>query len=337
MEPLFEFGLEASRWLQAQYPGWEPVMQALTAAGRFEAYLAILPLIYWSLHKPFGRSLIYVAALGQVISGLGKQAFRGPRPYWLDPGVGLSEEASYGVPSSHASISAIVYGYLALWVRRGPVWLLAILLTLLISLSRVYLGVHMLHDVLAGLLLGIVILITFWLWERRLAEGFARRILGQRLLIAFLVPLVFALAFLLLRMLLPLPDTSVAWAGRIGPGEAVSLTEAVQASAVLLGLGWGFVMESSRVRFRVEGAWWKRLLRYLTGIAGVLLIWRGLGAVLPDDPLWLGLPLRFVRYGLLGLWGAYYAPWLFVRLRLAPADPPPQINLTIRPLDKVQS
>lgn len=337
MEPLFEFGLQATRWLQEQYPELETLMASVSALGRFEAYLAILPLIYWSFSKSFGRSLVYVTALGQLTTSLAKQAFRGPRPFWLDSSLALSEESSYGVPSGHASTAMIVYGYSALRARRTGVWILAITMIALMSLSRVYLGVHMPHDVLAGLLLGGSILLTFWLWERYAAEAFFKHILGRRLLLVVLVPLVLGILFIALRLLLGAPDETVAWAAYLVPADAVSADDAVQAVGILLGLGWGFVMESSRVRFQVEGPWWKRLLRYLVGMLGILAIWRGLGAVLPTEPLWLGMPLRLARYTLLGLWGAFYAPWVFVRLHLAEADPPIAINLTIRPLDKVQS
>jgi hypothetical protein len=83
------------------------------------------------------------------------------------------------------------------------------------------------------------------------------------------------------------------------------------------------MLESSRVSFDAGGAIWKRVVRYLIGVAGTVAIWRGLALLFalatpdPEAMLWLVMPLRFVRYALLGLWVAYYAPWLFVRLGLA--------------------
>ena len=68
---------------------------------------------------------------------------------------------------------------------------------------------------------------------------------------------------------------------------------------------------------------------FLLGMAVAVAIWAGLGQVFPDDPLWLALPLRLLRYALLTLWVTYYAPWVFVKIRLAKATPDPGINLSL--------
>ena len=64
-------------------------------------------------------------------------------------------------------------------------------------------------------------------------------------------------------------------------------------------------------------------------LPGTAVIWLGLGAVFPDDPLWLAIPLRILRYFLATLWMSYYAPALFVRLRLAAASPESEIKLEL--------
>jgi len=72
------------------------------------------------------------------------------------------------------------------------------------------------------------------------------------------------------------------------------------------------------VRFRVDGAWWRRVLRYLVGLLVVAIIWAGPRLVLPEEmPYGLEAAARFVRYALVGWAAAFLCPWLFVRLRLA--------------------
>ena len=39
MEPFYEFGLNATQWLQTNYPGMEPVIRVFVYFGRFEFYL----------------------------------------------------------------------------------------------------------------------------------------------------------------------------------------------------------------------------------------------------------------------------------------------------------
>ena len=102
---------------------------------------------------------------------------------------------------------------------------------------------------------------------------------------------------------------------------------------LLFGLGIAFVFEGSRIRFLVDGPWWKRLLRYVLGMIVMVAIWRGLAiffeGIVPADSPWITMPLRFVRYFLLALWAGYYAPLVFVRLGLASARPEPEISLNV--------
>jgi len=80
-----------------------------------------------------------------------------PRP--MAHGEGWS---NYGFPSWHAAMAMCLYGFIAILVARELLprwrWLaygLAAIPVLLISFSRLYLGVHWLSDVLGGLALGV--------------------------------------------------------------------------------------------------------------------------------------------------------------------------------------
>lgn len=338
MEPLFELGLDVTRWLQETYPSLESFFQIFTQMGRFEFFLAILPIIYWGVNKRLGQHLVYLLACGDMLSAIAKHGFRGPRPFWLDSAMGLSSEESYGIPSGHAISTTLTYLTLSIWMRRGWMWLLAMAMIVVMGISRIYLGVHFVHDVVAGTFLAILIIIVYLVWRRYRTEFFSQRILGQRLLAVVSLPLILAVIYLIIFLLIGQPDQTVAWATFAGTAEAASIENVATAFGTLLGLGIGILFEGSRVRFRVDGTIWQKVLRYLSGMVGILLIWRGLGAVFPDDPLWLGIPLRVLRYFLLGVWATYYAPMLFVRLKLAPADPERGIELKLRPeLDELHS
>ena len=159
--------------------------------------------------------------------------------------------------------------------------------------------------------------------------GFSKRILGQRLLTAVAVPVGLTAVYLIIRLIIGEPDTTVAWASYIPVAELESLEGMVTAVATVLGAGIGLVLERTRIRFLVDGPIWQRAVRYLLGIVVAGVIWAGLGQVFPDEPLWLALPLRLLRYTLLTLWVTYYAPWVFVKLKLAQAKPDPGIEMTL--------
>ena len=80
-------------------------------------------------------------------------------------------------------------------------------------------------------------------------------------------------------------------------------------------MGVGFALERRWVRFSATGVWWKRVLRYLLGIVVLFGLWMGLSVAFASATP--ELLFRFIRYGLVGLWGTFGAPWSFVRLHLA--------------------
>ena len=113
---------------------------------------------------------------GIVLSSLLKAGFERPRPE-LVPHGSLVYTASF--PSGHSMMAAVVYLTLgALLARAQPrrrlkVYLLAlaVLVTVAVGISRVYLGVHWPTDVLAGWTIGGAWALLWW----AVALGLQRR------------------------------------------------------------------------------------------------------------------------------------------------------------------
>jgi undecaprenyl-diphosphatase len=87
-----------------------------------------------------------------------KRLLRRARPVIVTP---LVEATGFSDPSGHTASATALYVTLALLIgayldRRGrrAAWVIAVVLILLIALSRIYLGVHYPSDVLFGLILG---------------------------------------------------------------------------------------------------------------------------------------------------------------------------------------
>jgi len=121
------------------------------------------------LRKPKIAVIIAIAITGgMVLSTFLKQGYDRPRPDLVPHGV-IVTSASF--PSGHAMMSAIVYLTLGVLLARTQPSLplriylisLSVVITLLVGISRVYLGVHWPTDVLAGWTLGAAWALMFWL------------------------------------------------------------------------------------------------------------------------------------------------------------------------------
>jgi undecaprenyl-diphosphatase len=141
----------------------DPFFQALSYAGSFGLiWLAIAVAISgFSWSRPWLWTRVGAAILiSESISGALKQLFERDRPAVADPDPETLVElpATFSFPSGHATVSFACATTLALAVPRLAVPLYA--LAVLISFSRVYVGVHYPLDVLAGAVLGVGIAIA---------------------------------------------------------------------------------------------------------------------------------------------------------------------------------
>ena len=141
-------------------PSWlEESARDITGLGGY-AILSIITLATWvylMMTRRQGAALLVIVAIvgGTLISTGLKMGFERPRPD-LVPHATRIYTASF--PSGHAMMSAITYltlGALLARVeksRRTSAFImgLAIVMTLLVGVSRVYLGVHWPSDVVAG-------------------------------------------------------------------------------------------------------------------------------------------------------------------------------------------
>jgi undecaprenyl-diphosphatase len=130
------------------------------------------------LQRTYGLAWLTLIATtgGALLSTLLKLLIHRDRPSVVPH---LREVRSLSFPSGHAMLSAVVYltlGILLCRIVRGRVAKLyclgwAVLLTLLVGMSRIYLGVHYPTDVLAGWMAGLVWALGCWL----IAEYLRRR------------------------------------------------------------------------------------------------------------------------------------------------------------------
>jgi undecaprenyl-diphosphatase len=168
-------------------PSWlEEVARDLTAIGGIAALSLVTAAVsgYLLISRAHGALALLLAATsgGLLLSALLKERFERPRPQVV-PHLSLVMTSSF--PSGHALNAAVVYLTLGSMLAglsrelRLKVYFfcVAVILTFLVGVSRVFMGVHYPTDVLAGWLAGLAWSLSCGLVARRLRRrGLVERV-----------------------------------------------------------------------------------------------------------------------------------------------------------------
>ncbi len=292
MQEGLDWGIAVVLWFQKFSPTLDIPFKTLTAMGGEHFFMLLLPFVYWCVDRRAGMGLTILFLLSCYVNLVAKVLAAQPRPFQYDHQVQqLYRAGGGGFPSGHTQNAVVVWGYLALQFRRKWLWIMGGFLILSIPLSRIYLGVHFPTDLLGGYLFGALSLLIYRWREPAAGAWLRKKGLRWQMGAAVIVP-----AFLLL----------------ILPG---SREDGVTVCATLMGIGLGFSLEARYVGFDSGGILRARVLRFAIGGGGLFCLWQGLriafSGIEPE------LFFRFIRYGLLGMWGGLGAPWVFVKLQVA--------------------
>ena len=145
-----------SKWVfQLHNPVFTAFFRFITDFGYIQILLILLVIILIVFHKyRFAYILPIHVTISVIFNMIFKNIFARPRPEMIR----LIDEVGFSFPSGHAMVTMVAYGYLIYvvhhyiqqkWLRYS---LIAFLIFIIVSvgLSRIYLGVHYLTDVLAG-------------------------------------------------------------------------------------------------------------------------------------------------------------------------------------------
>lgn len=314
--PPWPAEIEITEFVQ-RLPGWfEPIMEFLSLFAREEFFLLLLPIVYWCINPRLGVRVGLTLLLTAGLNAVAKLAVHAPRPYWIGSEVKmLSTESTFGMPSGHAQISVAVWGVLVSPLRSKAAWWAAGVLALLISFSRIYLGVHFLSDVVAGLLLGLISLLLILRFEDPVAAWWRRLSLPAQVGMSAVVSGVMIGAGLLASMGYTGWSAPESWA-HISEIKPESMETLIAMSGSLLGMLVGASIMYRMGWFDARGPLWMKIVRWFVGSIGVGLIWFGLKQVLPEGDDVVASSLRYCRYALLSLWVQLGAPLLFFKIGL---------------------
>jgi membrane-associated phospholipid phosphatase len=325
LETIFQQSVDFAQALQAIGDWLTPIMQFFTFLGNEEFYLLVMPILVWSVNYRFGVRVGVLLLTTGSINWIGKVSLHQPRPYWYDPSVkNLSAPAEgFGMPSGHSMSSSAIFGLVAAIIKRFWVTILMVLIFIMVGLSRIYLGVHFTIDVVLGWTLGLIMLWLFLKFETPLVAWFKSKKVGTQILTIFLISIALTLIGAGVRGMViaggfELAGEWVANAALAHPEvtiDPLNLDGLITNTGALFGLVCGAIWINQSGGFNASaGPWWKPIVRFLIGLVGIAVFWKGLDMVFPDSADLVGYSFRYLRYTLVGLWAAGIAPWLFIKL-----------------------
>ncbi|WP_206831775.1 phosphatase PAP2 family protein [Alicyclobacillus fructus] len=272
-------------WLQSYHSAvLDRVAAAFSFLGTESFYFAALPVLILAVDRVLGMRLAYVFFTSMYLNAWLKSYYHIARPIGV-PGIQSGDVRSatgLSMPSGHAQGTMTFFTALALWLRRR-VWLLvAVLLSVAVGVSRVYLGLHWPMDVVIGWVLGLFI--GFFGWQMGRWWTYRGIPFGVAMTLSVLFP-----AILLI--------------------FARDVTSSVYAVFLLVG-GAGAALEKRFLRTAIDPALWKRAAAGVIALGGVVAVQLAVQAHL-DEPLW-----QYARAAAVAVWTTVLAPWLFHLLGL---------------------
>ncbi len=195
------------------------------------------------------------------------------------------EEEGFGFPSAHAQVSAGFWGYLGGITRNQKMILIGAAAVILVSLSRVYLGVHYIGDVIAGILFGLLIAVISlkaesWSFIRKMDRI-------KKYCIAVMLPAILII---------------------FAAVSGLNLDQLVELWMIMVSSGLGYLLEEERIG--LEDAKNNRQ-RFMRAISGLLLVAFVYVMFYPVSDL---VFFDGIKYAALGFTSTFVAPWMFVRM-----------------------
>ena len=327
---IYRWGIEIIKVIQRiENPALTALVKFITALGTESLYVPLILFIFWWIDEKQGLRFGILIIVSAWINAFVKVILKQPRPYNLEPSLGLAAESSYGAPSGHAQMSLTFWISMAAWVSNkwtakinavqipkkqnrmnAIIWACAVFMILLIGFTRLYLGVHFPTDLLVGWILGGIILVIWFIPGPSLEKLFASAGMRFQNICAAAMALV-------MNGLYP-RDRSL--------------------PALFLGFCLGYTIMRKYFPFSARGeingkkpGILSMFVRCFMGFLGMVVIYMALRLILPGEgSLFSGIPIwgvaspfyeigRFIRYSLIGLWASAGAPRVFLRMGLASA------------------
>lgn len=243
-------------------------------------YLVIISFLYWCVSKRKAFHMIVMLCFSGYIGIMVKEFMKIPRPYTYDGIEALYEKsaAGYSFPSTHVQLSTTFWGSFMILCKKRIVWIIGIIFIILVAISRLYLRVHWLSDIIGAVLFSVIVVYLY----TKVTMGLSDRkfILLQRIILA--VSLIMYVM--------------------------TSQVDNLKLLGVLTGSTIGIMLEKHFINMNESNDFKMQVVKTVLGLSIILIMQFILKKVIPD--------MYYLRYAVTGITITFLCPFMFHMLRL---------------------
>ncbi len=243
-------------------------------------YLVIISFLYWCVSKRKAFHMIVMLCFSGYIGIMVKELMKIPRPYTYGGIEALHEKsaAGYSFPSTHVQLSTTFWGSFMILCKKRIVWIIGIIFIILVAISRLYLRVHWLSDIIGAVLFSVIVVYLY----TKVTMGLSDRkfILLQRIILA--VSLIMYVM--------------------------TSQVDNLKLLGVLTGSTIGIMLENHFINMNESNDFKMQVVKTVLGLSIMLIMQFILKKVTPD--------MYYLRYAVTGITITFLCPFMFHMLRL---------------------
>jgi len=283
--------IEVVEFIQSLRTGFGDVFfNFISFLGEEYVYIVILSIIYFAYDKKLGEFVGFTMFVTGILNAVIKGLVVAERPFQKYPDriTNLRPETSggYSFPSGHTQMFTSFTFALGFATKSKKILYGAVVLSILMAISRMYLGVHFLEDVTVGLVLGIAVAYLGYKFFYKIKDDDAL------LMKVYIIILVVFLPFVII----------------------LNYEDLFKTYGLMVGFTFGMMIEKKHIQFTMDVSVVKKGIRVVIGLIIMVAIMVGLGSIFDmfaKEGTTLLNVLDFIRYGLIAFVGLGLYPFLF--------------------------
>ncbi|HDR4601912.1 phosphatase PAP2 family protein [Bacillus cereus] len=243
-------------------------------------YLIVISISYWCVSKRKAFHMIVMLCFSGYIGIMVKEFMKIPRPYTYDGIEALYEKsaAGYSFPSTHVQLSTTFWGSFMILCKKRIVWIIGIIFIILVAISRLYLRVHWLSDIIGAVLFSVIVVYLYTKVTMELSDK--KFILLQRIILAVSIIMY----------------------------VMTSQVDNLKLLGVLTGSTIGIMLENHFINMNESNDFKMQVVKTVLGLSVMLIMQFILKKVIPD--------MYYLRYAVTGITITFLCPFIFHMLRL---------------------